>query len=166
MRYLVLSAFACLIALTLVATISYAQGVDRGSAAATAQLDAGVVAPAPSAQPHVDPAADPGGAWAEFSALRKKGGPQIAFGFLVAVIAAAVRVRLQPASGEAEPDPESWRARSLALLGAAVMVGWGIADRAAGAIAWSALVPIALAAGTLVWRAVNPRRGAKAQAST
>lgn len=164
MRYLVLSAFACLIALTLVATISYAQGIDRGSAAATAQLDAGV--PAPSAQPHVDPAADPGGAWAEFSALRKKGGPQIAFGFLVAVIAAAVRVRLQPASGEAEPDPESWRARSLALLGAAVMLGWGVADRAAGAIAWSALVPIALAAGALVWRAINPPKGSKAQAST
>lgn len=165
MRYLVLSAFSCLLALTLVATISYAQGVDRGSAAATAQLDAGV-APAPSAQPHVDPAADPGGAWAEFQALRKKGGPQIAFGFLVAVLAAAVRVRLQPAPGEAEPDPESWRARSLALLGAAVMLGWGVADRAAGAIAWSALVPIALAAGALVWRAINPPRGAKAQAST
>ena len=164
MRYLVLSAFACLLALTLVATISYAQGVDRGSAAATAQLDAGVAAP--SAQPHVDPAADPGGAWAEFQALRKKGGPQIAFGFLVAVLAAAIRVRLQPAPGEAEPDPKSWRARSLALLGAAVAVGWGVADRAAGAISWSALATITLAAAMLVWRAINPPRGAKAQAST
>lgn len=164
MRYLFLSAFAALVALTLVATISYAQGVDRGAASATAELDAGVVAP--SVQPHADPAADPGGAWAEFQGLRKKGGPQIAFGFLVAVIAAAIRVRLQPAPGEDEPDPASWRARTVALLGAAAMLGWGVADRAAGAIAWSALVPIALAAGALVWRAVNPPRGAKAQAAT
>lgn len=126
----------------------------------------GAAAPAPSVQPHADPAADPGGAWAEFQALRKKGGPQIAFGFLVAVIAAAIRVRLQPAPGEDEPDPASWRARTVALLGAAAMLGWGVADRAAGAIAWSALIPIALAAGALVWRAVNPPRGAKAQAAT
>ena len=181
MRYLFLSAFAAIVALTLVTAISYAQGVDRGEAAAIAELDAGApdLGPyrtpgvvrvaavvdagvaAPSVQPHADPAADPGGAWAEFQALRKKGGPQIAFGFLIAVIAAAIRVRLQPEPGEEEPDPASWRARTVALLGAAAMLGWGVADRAAGAIAWSALVPIALAAGALVWRAINPPRGSK-----
>lgn len=164
MRYLFLSAFACLVALMLVATISYAQGVDRGAASATAELDAGVAAP--SVQPHADPAADPGGAWAEFQAARKKGGPQLAFGFLVAIIGAAVRERLQPEPGGAEPDPTSWRARTIALLGAAVALGWGVADRAAGAISWSGLMPIALGAAMLVWRAVNPPRGAKAQAST
>lgn len=128
--------------------------------------DPTAVAPAPSVQPHADPAADPGGAWAEFQALRKKGGPQLAFGFLVAILGAAIRERLQPAPGSAEPDPTSWRARTIALLGAAVALGWGVADRAAGAITWSGLMPIALGAAMLVWRAVNPPRGAKAQAST
>lgn len=126
----------------------------------------GAAAPAPSVQPHADPAADPGGAWAEFQALRKKGGPQLAFGFLVAILGAAIRERLQPAPGGAEPDPTSWRARTIALLGAAVALGWGVADRAAGAITWSGLMPIALGAAMLVWRAVNPPRGAKAQAAT
>lgn len=181
MRYLFLSAFAAIVALTLVTAISYAQGVDRGEAAAIAELDAGApdLGPyrtpgvvrvaavvdagvaAPSVQSHADPAADPGGAWAEFQAARKKGGPQLAFGFLVAIIGAAVRERLQPAPGGAEPDPTSWRARTIALLGAAVALGWGVADRAAGAITWSGLMPIALGAAMLVWRAVNPPRGSK-----
>lgn len=138
-------------------------GMDRVVLADHAPPDAGIVAP--SAQPHADPAADPGGIWSEFQALRKKGGPQLAFGFLVAIIGTAVRERLRPAPGEDEPDPKSWRARTIALLGAAVAISWGLADRAAGAISWSGLMPIALGAAMLVWHAINPPKGAKAKPS-
>lgn len=164
MRYLFLSAAICLAALATATAVSYAQGDARGAAAATAELDAGVVnldPLPPSVQPHVDPVADPSGAWSEITAARKTGGLQLAVGLAIAVIAGAIRLRLQPTPGQPEPDPESWHARTLALLGAAVALGWGFADRAAGATSWIGLATIAVGAAALVWRAVNPPRGAK-----
>lgn len=164
MRSFALSALACLLLIVIAGAVSYAQGVDRGSAAATAELDAGVMLPdaggvAPSKADHADPIADPAGAWQEFQDARKTGGLQIALGVLVAVVAGSIRRKLQPIPGQPEPDPESWRARSIALLGAAAMVAWGVADRAAGATSWIGLATIAVAAGALVWRAVDPPRG-------
>lgn len=180
MRTAFLSTIVCLALIAVAGAVSYAQGEDRGLADTAAELDAGpadlgpyrtpgvvvdagvaAVAPlvAPSEAPHADPIADPAGAWSEFSAARKSGGLQIALGVLVAVVAAAVRRRLEPVPGAPEPDPESWRARTIALLGAAAMIAWGVADRAAGATSWIGLATIAIGAVALVWRAIDPSRG-------
>lgn len=171
MRTVLISMFAALIAVASVGVLAHAQG-ERSAAAAAAEFDAGLadqlapdagvvaVAPvAPSEAPHADPITDPAGAWAEFKAARKSGGLQIALGVLVAVVAAAVRRRLEPVPGAPEPDPESWRARTIALLGAAAMIAWGVADRAAGATSWTGLATIAIGAVALVWRAIDPPRG-------
>lgn len=126
-------------------------------------LDAGPALP-PSLAPHADPAVDPAATLSEFQQARRTGGLQLAMGVLVAVIAGAIRARLQPA-GEPEPPPDTWRARTVALLGAAAMLAWGVADRAAGATSWIGLATIAVGAAALVWRAVNPPKGSKAVAA-
>lgn len=173
MRTVLISMFAALIVIATAGVWAHAQG-ERSAAAAAAAFDAGLppdagidaVTVAPSQADHVDPIADPAGAWQEFQSARKTGGLQIALGVLVAVIAGSVRRRLQPVPGQPEPDPESWRARSIALLGAAAMVAWGVADRAAGATSWIGLATIAVAAGALVWRAVDPPRGSAKKTTT
>ena len=67
------------------------------------------------------------------------------------------------ASGRLARPPIHWGLA--ALLGAAVMLGWGVADRAAGATSWIGLATIAVGAAALVWRAVNPPKGSKAVAA-
>lgn len=164
-------AVAALIAITVGSARLYAYGQSVGRADVAA-LDAGVdpvvaadhfvdagVLP-PSLAPHADPAANPAATLSEFQQARRTGGLQLALGVLVAVIAGAIRARLQP-TGEPEPPPDTWRARTVALLGAAAMLAWGVADRAAGATSWIGLATIAVGAAALVWRAVNPPKGSK-----
>ncbi len=180
MRTAILSTIVCLALIAVAGAVSYAQGEDRGLADTAAELDAGpadlgpyrtpgvvvdagvaAIAPpvAPSEAPHADPIADPSGAWAEFKAARKSGGLQLALGVLVAVVAAAVRRRLEPVPGAPSLDPKSWRARLSASLGAAAMLAWGVADYAAGATNGIGLATIAIGAVALVWRAIDPPRG-------
>ena len=128
-------------------------------------LDAGTAPLPPSLAPHADPVADPAATLSEFQQARRTGGLQLALGLTIAVIAGAIRARLQPTPGEPEPPPDTWRARSVALLGAAAMLAWGVADRAAGATSWIGLATIAVGAVALVWRAVNPPKGSKATAA-
>lgn len=162
MRYLVLSAFACLLALTLVSAISYAQGVDRGAAAALAELDAGSALPSQDLGDADRATAHPKETIDTITKVRRTGGLWAAAA-VVLLIAARLWIRYAKPSDDEEPDPTGWRARSLAAATALALLAATLVDIWLGPTPAIALVPVLPTVAMTLIDVVNPKRGSARQ---
>lgn len=165
MRYFILALLACMALFTVAAAVVHAQAVDRGAAAATAEIDAGVpahVAPAlPSAElPTGDQVVQrPAESIDAITRARRTGGLWAAAAVIALLLSRAWIAYTAPPPGSTSPPPSGWRAKSLAVAVAlAALAGTGV-DVLLGptpAIAFLTVGPTALMALIPVF---NPVRG-------
>lgn len=159
-RRLALLPFACLTVaalMTLVLHNRLAAAADAGADAVAAEYAAALDSPDP-ASPDRAPPTDPG---AVLEDARETGGLWVAV--LLSLVAAGrtYRARSMPKPGEPEPDPRSWRARSIAIVGGLVVAVAAVADALLGVGGWwSALVAIGTGAA-MVWSAFDPVKGSR-----
>lgn len=92
---------------------------------------------------------------------RESGG--IWIGLLLAFVAAgrSYRARTMPKPGQPEPDPRSWRAKSIAIAGALVVVTAAVADALIGIGGWWAVIAAVGTSAAMVWSALDPPKGSK-----
>lgn len=167
---------ACLVAGALLTHLVY-RGISLAHGDEVAELDAGpppldagpVAAPAPPAK--LDPASlpdpidHPAEALGVLGQARKSG-----YGWLAAILALALAGkayvrRAQPSPDEQPLDPRGWRARSIVIVSAAVVLLLAIADKLVGAGAWPAVIGAAFGSALAIMDAINPPKGSAKSAA-
>jgi hypothetical protein len=128
--------------------------------AAAPPVDAGAPAKLdPTTLP--DPVSDPAAALGELDQARKDGTIYVAIILALIMAGRAYVARATPGPDEPPLDPASWRAKSIAIAGAAIVVLAATVDKLAGVGTWTAVIVAAGLGVVAVIDAFNPPKGSK-----